>query len=344
MKGSAGSCLCPPGLTCRRAIPSLLLISTLAGLHGCDGPQSALAPAGVEAGQIANLFWVMTIAGGLIWVAVMVLVVYATRPRQRARFHPRSTRWLIVGAGAVFPTLVLGALLSYGLKLLPALRDPGDVALHITVSGEQWWWRVRYQLDNDESVELANEIRLPVGKKVEFELESSDVIHSFWVPSLGGKVDMTPGRRTRLVLQPTKTGTFRGACAEYCGASHAYMMFDVVVTTEQEFRTWLDRQQEPASEPSSEIARRGQILFVANGCGACHQVRGTRARGRIGPDLTHVGSRLRVGAGMMPSTPESFERWISETEHIKPGVKMPSFGMLPEDQITAIAHYLSELQ
>jgi cytochrome c oxidase subunit 2 len=179
---------------------------------------------------------------------------------------------------------------------------------------------------------------------VEFQLESSDVIHSFWIPALGGKVDMIPGRRTRLVLKPTQTGVYRGVCAEYCGASHALMSFFVVVEREQDFERWLARQAEPAASPRGQTATRGGELFVANGCGACHSVRGTPADGVIGPDLTHVGSRHSVGAGVLETRADAFLQWLRRTNELKPSVLMPAFGMLPPDDLRALAVYLEGLK
>jgi cytochrome c oxidase subunit 2 len=185
---------------------------------------------------------------------------------------------------------------------------------------------------------------LPVGQPVEFELESPDVIHSFWIPSLGGKMDMIPGRRTRLMLHPTRTGTFRGACAEYCGTSHALMAFDVVVTEEAEFLRWLAQQRSPAREPAEPLALAGREHFFVNGCSACHAIRGSEARGVVGPDLTHIGSRLSIGAGIVPNGPDGFSRWIAKTDQVKPGVSMPHFGMLPRDELNALSDYLESLQ
>lgn len=318
----------------------ILLASALSG--GCEGPQSALHPAGVGAEQIATLFWWMIGASAVVWLAVIVIAIYSSQPN-RTSFEPRQTAWLIIGAGAIFPTVLLSGLLAYSLVLLPDLRSNEDIDLRISVSGEQWWWRVRYHSDNG-GVELANEIRLPVNQRAEFILNSPDVIHSFWIPSLGGKVDMIPGRTTRLVLEATKTGVYRGACAEYCGASHAYMNFDVVVMDRDAFTEWLKAQAAPAEPPRNEAGRAGKKAFLASGCGACHTIRGTAADGRLGPDLTHVGSRLTIGAGLLPNRPEAFARWITHTSLLKPDVNMPSFGMLPDEQIAAMASYLSGLQ
>jgi cytochrome c oxidase subunit 2 len=314
-------------------------------LASCAGPQSALAPAGRGAERIADLFWWMAAGAGIIWLAVISLAVYCLRS---SAAHDRSrVSILIIGGGAALPTVVLTGLLAYGLSLMPALLAPGPAgSLKVAVSGEQWWWRVRYLTSgsHDVAVELANEIRLPVGAHVEFHLDSPDVIHSFWIPSIGGKIDMIPGRLNRLTLEPTRTGVFRGVCAEYCGMSHALMSFYVIVLEKEDFATWLEHQQEPAQPPVQPLAARGQEVFLANGCGACHTVRGTSADGVVGPDLTHVGSRLSLGAGILANEPDAFLRWIAHTGDVKPGVHMPAFGMLPPEDLQALAAYLDGLE
>jgi cytochrome c oxidase subunit 2 len=285
----------------------------------------------------------MTGGALIIWAAVLTLALLACR--SRAGPAGRKTHWLIIGGGAVVPTIVLAGLLAYGLSMLPGLVAPAPPgSLQIKVSGEQWWWRVSYPSSDGGKVELANEIRLPVGEPVQFTLESSNVIHAFWIPSLGGKRDMIPGRATHLALTPTRTGTFRGVCAEYCGSSHALMAFDVVVMEKPAFVQWLEAQSRPAVEPSSALAARGRDQFLANGCSACHTIRGTPARGVLGPDLTHFGSRLSIGAGIFPNVPDHARRWISEVNEIKPGALMPAYGMLAEDDLRAMAVYLDGLK
>ena len=313
-------------------------------LAGCDGPQSALDPAGRGAERIADLFWWMSAGAILIWLAVVSLAIYAGYFARKPS-GPKATWLLIIGGGVVFPTVVLAGLLIYGLAMLPPLLAPApEGSLRILVTGQQWWWRVRYFTAAGEPVDLANEIRLPVGAPAEFQLEAWDVIHSFWIPALGGKVDMIPGRQTRLKLEPTRTGVFRGVCAEYCGASHALMSFSVVVQEKEEFDRWLVKQAEPAPPATEPLAMRGQDLFLANGCGACHTIRGTAANGVVGPDLTHVGGRLSVGAGVLANEPEDFRRWVAHTNTIKPSVQMPAFGMLPPEELRALAAYLESLQ
>ncbi len=315
-------------------------------LAGCHGSRSTLNPAGVGAERIAELAWWLFGGAALIWVAVMGLALYATRISRPP--HPvEAARLLILGGGVVFPTLLLAVLLGYGLWLMPQLTAPAPVAtgaLSIQVSGEQWWWRVRYPTPDGGTVELANELWLPVGERVELRLSSPDVIHSLWVPALAGKMDMIPGRETRLVIEPTRTGEFPGVCAEYCGTAHAKMAFVAVVSERADFDRWLTAQRAPARAPATALAERGERVFTANGCGACHGVRGTAANGVVGPDLTHVGSRRTLGAGVLRNGPEALKRWVGHPRVIKPGVNMPAFGMLPEDDLAALAAYLEGLQ
>jgi cytochrome c oxidase subunit 2 len=305
--------------------------------------QSALSPAGREAEQLADLFALMAIGATVIWLAVIALALYA--PRSRALHGRRGASLLIVGGGVVFPVVVLSSLLLAGLPALRHLLTPATQdALSLEVSGHQWWWRVRYVRPGQEPIELANEIRLPVGLRVNVTLQSTDVIHSFWIPSLSGKMDMIPGRSNRLALEPTRTGVFRGACAEFCGSSHALMNFIVVVSEQQEFDAWLAAQGQPSDAVSGPLARQGERAFFSRGCNTCHTVRGTFALGVAGPDLTHVASRYTIAAGLLPARTEQFSRWIANTERIKPDAHMPAFDGVPDDELSALAAYLTQLK
>jgi cytochrome c oxidase subunit 2 len=202
---------------------------------------SALDPAGSPADAIASLFWLMTGGSVVIWLAVLGLAIYVVRAEPNDARERQAKRLII--AGAAIPAVVLAALLTYGLTLLPdTLRAAPENTLRVWVNGEQWWWRVRYEPPAAAPFVLANEIRLPVGRPVEFLLESDNVIHSFWVPSLAGKMDLIPGRTNRLLLRPTRTGTFAGVCAEFCGRAHAKMRFTVIVVPPHEFDRWVTEQ------------------------------------------------------------------------------------------------------
>ena len=179
---------------------------------------------------------------------------------------------------------------------------------------------------------------------MQFRLDSDNVIHSFWIPSLHGKMDMIPGRVTYLTVQPTATGIYRGACAEYCGTSHALMAFYVVAMERAEFDAWYALESEPAPDPTTAFLIKGKALFLENGCGACHAIRGTPAQGTIGPDLTHVGGRVSLAAGIFPNNVGTLAGWISSAQHLKPGNRMPSFGNLEGEQLRAMAAYLESLK
>jgi cytochrome c oxidase subunit II len=309
---------------------------------GCAGAQSALAPAGRDAERLARMFMWMTAGSVVIWVAVIAVALWA---RHWSDVHAeRSGRALILGGGVVFPLIVLTGLLLFGVADLPATLAPGHDRITIEVTGRQWWWRVRYVEPGYEPVELANEIRLPVGRRIDTRLRSDDVIHSFWVPALTGKMDMIPGRTNRLALEATRTGVFRGACAEYCGLAHARMNLAAVVVQSGEFEQWLRAQRAPARPSTDPVAQRGAAEFMTRGCSVCHTIRGTTAVGRLGPDLTHVGSRLTLAAGLLENDREQLVRWITHTELLKPGVHMPTFASVPPPVVDALATYLSELQ
>lgn len=323
----------------RPGAPLLLL-----ALAGCDGIQSSLSGHGRNAEIIATLAWVMFIAGGLIFLFVLALAAFLMIAPAERRQHV-SGRGLIIGAGFVFPVIALSLLLLFTLPIGDALTTPAGRPLRIEVVGRLWWWQVRYpDAPEGAAVVAANELHLPVGQPVELALTTADVIHSFWVPALAGKVDMLPGRVNVLRLQADAAGIFRGQCAEFCGAQHANMAFFAVAHPPDEFEAWLAAQRRPAAAPETPFLQRGRELFLSVGCGGCHTIRGTAAQGTIGPDLTHVGSRVSIGAGMMPTNAGTIAGWIADTQHIKPDSAMPSFGIFPGPDLRALAAYLEGLK
>jgi cytochrome c oxidase subunit 2 len=277
---------------------------------------------------VADIAWVMFAGGGAIFLLVVILGAHAL-------VAPR--RWLasesfVVAGGIVFPVVVLSVLLAYVVSPV-AQAEP---ELRIEVVGEQWWWRVRY-LDGRGETDFvtANEIRIPAGRTVELALSSADVIHSFWVPSLAGKVDMIPGRVNRLRLRADRAGLFRGQCAEYCGGPHAQMGLQVVALSADEYERWRTAQRRPAAAQNP--------LFNAR-CAVCHTVRGTPAAGTRGPDLTHVGSRAAIGAGWLPNNAGTLAAWIASSQHLKPGNLMPDFKEFSAQELTALAEYVESLK
>nr|WP_255699814.1 c-type cytochrome [Jiella avicenniae] len=290
----------------------------------------------------------MLVGAILIWLAVIGLSVFATRIRPKAYGETAGLR-LIVWGGCVFPVVVLTALLVWGLQMMPPMRAEANGPT-IAVSGERFWWRVAYGVEGEPGVSKtlpeggtpsANEIWLPAGQRTELLLGSPDVIHSLWVPSIAGKMDAIPGRVNRLVVEPTKPGVYNGVCAEFCGDAHAQMALRVVVVPADEYEAYVARQGAPASV---ETGNAGFRAFMQNGCDACHAVRGTGAAGEVGPDLTHLASRRTIAAATLPMSRDNLAEFIGFTHRVKPGVQMPSYGMLAEEEIAAIAGWLETLQ
>ena len=313
-------------------------VACLALLPGCAGEQSAFSPFGVEAETTLTLTWAMTIALGLIGLAVLWLAFHAWRAPPDRMDHKKGMR-MVLWLGAIGPALFLGLMLTLSLPKMRAM-DLAQGDLTVAVDGEQFWWRVRYLPAGGAAVETANEIRIPVGRTVAFDLDSPDVIHSFWIPGLAGKLDMVPGRTNRLVVRATRAGTFRGVCAEFCGLSHANMAFDVVAMEPGDFDRWLAGQAQPAAAAPGP----GGELFQAYGCAGCHSVRGHGPASAIGPDLTHFGSRRSLGAGTLPMAPGETAAFIRDSSVAKPGSLMPAFPGMSEADAAAIAAYLHGLR
>ncbi|MET0351780.1 MAG: cytochrome c oxidase subunit II [Rhizobacter sp.] len=298
-------------------------------------------PASVEADVLAEVAWVLVIGGFAVLAATMGILALALRRGRR----PVPPRWWIVG-GAVVPAALLAALAVYSQVRTAGLdAPPPPGALVISVTGRSWWWHVQYRDPRDgRAVVSANELRIPAGRPVHLALMSDDVIHSFWVPALGGKMDLVPGRINRLVVTPHTPGTYRGACAEFCGEQHAKMALHVVVLPPAEFDRWLAAQAAPAGPPRGEVVQRGRELFVERGCAQCHGVRGHTDGADAGPDLTHVASRLHLGAGTVPNGGRALADWLVRVQQLKPGARMPSFHHLPPDDLAALAAYLEALE
>lgn len=307
-------------------------------------PPPVLDPAGPFAEAVTTLAWalfamflvVMAVVSAALWLALF------GGPEVRRRFGGERLIW---GAGVAFPVVVLSGLLVWGLTLTSSLTEPptGD-ELRIRVSGEMWWWRVAYlDAEGREIAWDANEVHIPVGRPVVFELTSADVIHSFWVPRLAGKLDLIPGRTNILRLTADQAGSYGGQCAEYCGGPHALMGFMVVAHEPGRFRQVLAARRAPAAAPATAEALAGAAVFAASGCGACHRVAGTGANGLAGPDLTHVGSRRTLGAGILPNNRGTLGGWISNSQDIKPGNRMPPYQMLSGEELLALTAYLEGL-
>jgi cytochrome c oxidase subunit 2 len=309
-------------------------------LGACGSDNSIVNPKGSEARHIANVWWLMFGLATFVYIVVAGFIVYAST-RGRRRGGERSTlnadAFIWVG-GIIVPALILAVLAVVTVSTTEALRKPSRNELHLDVTGHDWFWAIHYR---GEDVTSANEIYLPAGQPVDIALRSGDVIHSFWVPQLAGKLDVVPGQTNHLRFTPNTVGTYIGQCAEYCGIQHALMLLTVVVHPRDEFARWVDTQRAPALDDPA--AKRGRELFASLACINCHTVRGTSANGVFGPDLTHLMSRSTIGSGAAPNTPATLRAWVNDPEDIKAGARMPAM-KLTRDELDAVTAYLTTLR
>jgi cytochrome c oxidase subunit II len=345
------------------------LLMAVAVLSGCDLPL-ALDPRGPAAAEIARIWWI------LLWTAVAVSVtvfallsVAIVRARSRAQtqdrvegvpdegvgadepppvrpapaswLENRTTAFVLIGGGVIPTVILIGATILTLSGLAVFDHPPSGVATTINVRGHMFWWEVSYP---DHGIVTANEIHVPVGQPVRVELESADVIHSFWVPQLHGKLEMVPGKTNVITMEADEAGTYFGKCAEFCGQQHANMELLFIAQPEAEFEAWLENQASDAAEPTGELAQRGREVFVASQCSACHTIRGvSTAAADVGPDLTHLASRRTLAARTLPNVPGNLGGWILDPQGIKPGSNMPAVE-LEADEFLALLAYLGELR
>ena len=323
-------------------------------LAGCGGSQNALNPHSHAATDIANLFWVMMAVsfGGLALITGLLVFAWVRRGRRgiggdAADPHPgEKPAWFVVlGMGVVFPLMVIVALFIVGnWAIIKTTQAPAASSTDLTVDaiGHQWYWEFRYP---GTKAVTADEMHIPVGTRVNLVATTADVIHSFWVPELNRKIDTIPGQQNRILLYSNKVGVFRGQCAEYCGLQHAHMGMLVVVQPKAQFQAWLRKQAAPAAKPTTAAARRGEQEFLggSGSCSSCHAIRGTPARGFVGPDLTHLASRSTLAGLTIPNSRSYLARWIADSQHFKPGNDMPNFH-LRGSQLQSLVAYLEGLK
>ncbi|MER9541011.1 cytochrome c oxidase subunit II [Mesorhizobium sp. M0437] len=321
-------------------------------LAGCSGWQSALDPKGPAAGELAWLIWFFTALCTVVWLLVLAVLIMPLARRAAPLGDPlvleaaaeRSKMRIVVAALAATALILVGlTLLSYfANRTLAAIGS--DAALTIRVTGHQWWWEVRYENDQPNRIlTTANEIHIPAGEPVRLVVTSTDVIHSFWVPNLSGKLDLIPGHENVLDLKADKPGVYRGQCAEFCGAQHANMSTFIIAEPRPVFDAWLNDQLRPAAAPVSAEAKTGHDLFLKRPCVMCHKIGGTIAGGTVAPDLTHIASRRTLAAGTLAMSRGNLAAWIADPQGIKPGAHMPVVG-LNGDELNAIVAYLEGLK
>ena len=356
----------PHGAYHRKRLPNAhffgLALSALA--TACRGPEHPLDPDGIQAARIASLFWFAFALAAAVYVALLVwLAVAASRGRRRAHHdagrapepHPdidqpenerRLGRWVSIATGVTVAILFVYLLATFrtGRALAALATDPGPEPLTVTVIGHQWWWELRYEDPQaNRNLTTANELHVPVGRTVLVKGESQDVIHSFWIPNFHGKRDLIPGYTQNGWFRADTAGTYFGQCAEYCGMQHAKMRLTVVAQPPDEFDRWYAAQLKEAEKPATPSARRGQEVFLTNGCVLCHQIRGTPAGSHAGPDLTHLASRSTIAAGTLPNTRGHLAGWVMDPQRIKPGTLMPPQN-LSSEELNAVLDYLRSLK
>src|SRR5436190_11485234 len=307
-----------------------------------SGGQNVLNPHSPAEHRITHLGWVMFVGSaiGLAVIAVLLLLGWIRRNRASLPFGGggRAATALIVGLGIATPLVLLSSLFIWSdifVIRYSAEPSPRSTSMTVHVTGHQWFWEIRYP--GGDAV-TANEMHIPTNTRVDVVGTSADVIHSLWVPELNRKIDLIPGRTNRVLLYADRPGTYPGECAEFCGLQHAHMFLIVIAQPRGQFESWLRRNATPAQAATGP----GAQLFERD-CGSCHQIRGTGARGQVGPDLTHVGSRTTLAAGTIPNDRAHLQEWIRDPQHVKPGNKMPQLPLSKAD-VATLASYLEGLK
>jgi cytochrome c oxidase subunit 2 len=329
-------------------VRSLIVALAPVVVAGCRGNQAMFNPQGPAARSIASLGWFMLSVCAVIYVIVLLATAWAlVRRRHVGDDLPRTTQKLttvIAGATAVSIVILVVFTVSSVVAGRGLTSPTGPGAITVDVIGHQWWWEFQYHdVTPSDFVTSPNELHIPVGVPVHIKAISRDVIHSFWVPNLHGKRDLIPGQVTNTWIQADQPGVYRGQCAEFCGHQHANMAFVVVAEPMDKFLAWIGSQRQPASEPQTDEARRGRDVFLQSTCVMCHTVRGTSAGARLGPELTHVGSRMTIAAGTLPNTRGHLGGWVADPQSVKPGVRMPPNPLEPPD-LQAVLTYLRSLR
>jgi cytochrome c oxidase subunit 2 len=318
-------------------------------------PPATLQPAGEQASRIAGLWWFyFLVLTGVFTLFIAALMTGLALRRSKARTEPAiaqpapsQQRRLSTGVISAVIATVLILFMLLGTDFVSAnavFAPPPPDALPISITGHQWWWDVRY-MDGQPGdwFSAGNEFHVPAGRAVKFELSSTDVIHSFWIPSLHGKKDLIPGHPTTTWFIPRQPGTYRGRCAEFCGPQHAHMELVVTVDPPEQYTAWVAAQKKTPPQPSTDRQKRGQELFLKTTCVMCHTIQGTSAGSKVGPELTHVASKEKIGTGTLPTSPENLAAWIRDPQKHKPGVLMPPHAY-PQEDLDALVDYLVTLK
>jgi cytochrome c oxidase subunit II len=327
-------------------------VSSISAL-GAPGAHSVFDGAASQGRHIEKLFTVLFVVCVVVYVLTLALFAAGSRHTYSSEEEPlpviknpeadETAKWW-VGSAIALTGLVVFIFLFLSIRTGAYVQDVATVnSVTIQVTGHQWWWEVVYPNSQaDQTIVTANEIHVPVGQRIAILTNSADVIHSFWAPSITGKRDLIPGYSTAFAFTVSRPGVYRGQCAEFCGLQHAHMAFSIIAQSPEEFQSWQQGQLASAKEPSDPIMARGKEVFMTHACVMCHTVRGTTAGSRIGPDLTHIGSRSEIAAGMLINNAGSLGGWILDPQRMKPGTLMPPTELSGED-LEALISYLQSL-
>lgn len=330
----------------------ILAILLLLPLGACHGPQSILHPGGPAASNLSQVGWVVFIVFSVVAFIVLLLLVWAlVRRRGSLDSHAPwneggGQAWILIG-GFIIPLIILCGIFVFALKRTAdfPLNVSKDVNPEIVVIGHQWWWEVQYVAGPmDTHFTTANEIHIPVGRPIDLALKTADVVHSFWVPALHGKMEMIPGQTNYMRIEATHAGSFPGQCSEYCGEQHAHMRLLVVAQPPDEYQAWRQQELSPAAEPQTEETRRGEDVFLHAACALCHTIRGTGAEGKVAPDLTHLASRQGIAGDSYANDTADLEAWVTHAQSMKPGCEMPNLTEFNGRDLLALVAYLRELR
>lgn len=343
----------PHSLTHRARGAAILAGGTLlVALSACGDaskyPQTSLDPKSdlaIEIDNLWNLTLVLGVGVSLITFAILAYILYHFRWRpdspQPKQVHGNTTLEI---AWTLVPAVLISIVAVPTVRtIFYTYRDAPPDALTVEVEGWQWWWAFRYPMANGDTIVTANEFHVPVGRTVRLQMRSKDVIHSFWLPQMGGKRDVIPGRMNEIVFTPLEAGVYLGQCAEFCGESHALMKMRLIAHEPEDFERWLANESLPAvavAEADSSIAI-GQELYMTTGCAGCHTIQGV-SQGRLAPDLTHVARRSTIAAGILDNNAQNLHAWIKDSPSLKPGSLMPNLG-LTDQQVEYIVAYMQTL-
>ncbi len=346
----------------RAGAMSLMLAACALPLAGCKLAQSTYNAHGPAAAHIATLAWFMTILFLVITAIMWILIGYAFyRRRGSLETHEPidssgGEGWIAIGGFAI-PVVVLTIIFIWGLMLLgrypihgvgggmPSAKAMMAMKPKIRIIGHQWWWEIQYLSDDpSQSFTTANELHIPVGQPVSIEVETADVMHSFWIPALHGKVDLVPSQPNYIRIVASQPGEYHGQCAEFCGDEHARMLLLAIAQPPAAYQAWKQAQLQPGHEPTTPEAIEGKQVFLGSPCAMCHTVRGTRALGHVAPDLTHIGSRKMIASDVYPNNNAYLMAWITHAQSLKPDCLMPNLTQFSGTQLQDLVAYLRQLQ